>query len=137
YGDTFGAWRELLSVDFWRRFGYEQLVRRQLVFGVAGLFLLGLMVGRVWALEYLLDVWLLAVLAFLVVGARGLYLYPYHQLPVLLVFCLYAGKLLGLPFSRDRILWGRGVLALLCAAAVVVLSVREYRATYLAATEAA
>ncbi len=92
YGtDKWGNWGLLVSLEFWNRLLQSIVVRHFAVFGFV-LFLIGLFLRRKSPEERLFDFWILGVLVFFAIVAKGNYVHSYYQLPFMIPAVVYAAK---------------------------------------------
>jgi len=95
YGtDKWGNWGLPLSWAFWNRMLQSITVIHFAVFGFV-LFIIGLFLPRKSPEERLFDFWILAVMVFFVIVAKGNYVHSYYQLPFMIPAVVYAGKTCG------------------------------------------
>jgi len=93
YGNTFGIWMPvtdkwlnpdlLLSWEFYNRLIFSRISERLLTYGGFAAFIVGLFL-KARNIERVINYWLIGVVIFLLVVARGNYVHDYYQLPVLL-----------------------------------------------------
>lgn len=125
YYHAFGLWRETqLSFGVWsvgtdkwgnldllqskvyyeRVFGFYLFRRTLMPLGVA-LVILGLLVPRTGRHELLVDAWLVAILVYFLIVARGCYEHDYYQLPLLAPAALLVARVL-IRLEQRLVIWG-------------------------------
>ena len=102
YGsDKWGNWNLVASWHFWNGVIFRSLAERWFTWAAFVALLVGIALPRRTRDEGLFDAWLLAVLIYLVIVARGNFVHEYYQMPFLPVGVVYVGKV----FARY---WGSG-----------------------------
>jgi len=115
YGsDKWGNWGLVASPSFWNAVVFRSLAERWLTWVGFPLFLAGLVLPRRTPAERVFDVWLLAILIYFVIVARGNFVHEYYQFPFMPVAVVYLGKAFAraphVPFLRVAL--GVAVLAI-------------------------
>lgn len=92
YGsDKWGNWRLLGNAEFWGRLFLYRIPKLGLAWAGVPLFLYGLLFVRRSADERLFDVWLGALLAYMLVVTQGVFVHDYYLLPAAIPFSYYLG----------------------------------------------
>lgn len=95
YGsDKWGNWDLLLTLDFWKTILWDHLARPLAYVGFL-LLEIGLVMKRRRREEYMLDVWMVALLFYVILVARGNYAHEYYLLPAMVPIALLMGKVCG------------------------------------------
>lgn len=97
YGsDKWGNWDLVFSVRYWNTVLFSHLAERIITWPIMGLFLIGLFHDRRSRTGAVVDVWLVALLVYLIVVAKGNYIHEYYQLPLVPPVVLIVARLLGI-----------------------------------------
>ena len=124
--DKWGNWGLVATIDFWNKILFQGLSERHLTWLGLPLVIAGLSSKKLQPKERLFDFWLLAVLVYTVIVAKGNYVHEYYQLPAMIPLPVFMGK------AMNRVVWERWwqrkwtMLALLCVLGTVVLSLWRY-----------
>lgn len=86
---------------------------------IAGLFLVRRSDG-----ERLFDAWLIAVLIYILIVARGNQVHEYYQLPIMLPGVVFLGKAFAAGMERGRSRWLRGALVVSLCGTLVLSGLR-------------
>jgi hypothetical protein len=92
--DKWGNWWMLAKLDFWNHVLFASIAERHLAWFGLPILVGGLILKRQRASERLFDVWMVALLVYLVVVAKGNYVHEYYQLPFLLPIAVFIAKVL-------------------------------------------
>jgi len=93
YGsDKWGNWDLVSSASFWNGIFFRSLAERWFTWPGFGLFLGGLLLPRRSGTERLFDWWLIAVLIYFVIVAKGNYVHEYYQFPIIPAGVVFVGK---------------------------------------------
>jgi hypothetical protein len=123
--DKFANWSLAFSRGYWYELVVERLAERHATWPGAACVLVGLCLRRRDSRERLFDVWLLSLLVYSLIVARGNSLHEYYQLPWTLPLAFWMARGVAGALSR-----GKRVMPLAAISAVVVLSLGrllEYR----------
>jgi len=123
YGsDKWGNWGLAASPRFWNGVLFRSLAERWFTWAGFPLFLVGLFLPRRTPAEGVFDAWLLAILLYFVIVARGNFVHEYYQFPFLPAGVVFLGKTLArMPaFPLRRVLLG------VALAGIVLLSGIRY-----------
>lgn len=122
--DKWGNLDLLVQPGFYADVFLKSLAERHLTYAGCIPFVVGLLLPRHGRRERLFDVWLLAVVVYILIVARGNRVHEYYQLPFMLPASVFAGRALArfLP-EPGRVQRPRPLLAGLFAACVVGLFV--------------
>ncbi|MDO8736040.1 MAG: glycosyltransferase family 39 protein [Thermoleophilia bacterium] len=124
YGeDKWGIWSLPVTSRFWRQIVLQHFAGGLAYFG-ALIFLAGFVLKRKTKVERFLDLWLVALLVYVLIVAGGVYAHEYYLLPAMLPVALFMGKAFGkltpgLKKPKDV----RQALMLLLLAGVTIFSV--------------
>ncbi len=134
YGNTFGIWE--YGSDKWGNWGLafsagfiekvflNNLAGWYFTWGGALVFLIGLFVKRRAKEERVFDFWLLSVLIYMVIVAKGNYVHEYYQLPFMIPAVVYMGKVYARWFTRRTKIAAAALL--LCLLSILVFSQLRY-----------
>lgn len=93
YGsDKWGNWNLLLTLEFWNGVLFQSLAEKHFTWPIFIVFIFGLFLTRHSLKERFFDFWLLAIIFYFVIVARGNYVHSYYQLPFMLPAVVYLGK---------------------------------------------
>ncbi|MBI2428058.1 MAG: hypothetical protein HYV29_04565, partial [Ignavibacteriales bacterium] len=105
-GLTFGIWEMstdkwgnldlIVSLKFYNDVFFKSLAERHFTYPAFILFLFGLFLKRRWEPEKVFDYWLLAILVYILIVAKGNQVHEYYQLPFMLPGVIFLAK----PFAR-------------------------------------
>jgi 4-amino-4-deoxy-L-arabinose transferase-like glycosyltransferase len=134
YGNTFGIWE--YGSDKWGNWGLafspafiekvflNNLAGWFLTWGGALVFLIGLFLKRQTQEEKVFDFWIISLLVYLVIVAKGNYVHEYYQLPLMIPAAVYIGKVYSRWFTmRTKI---AATALLLCLLSILVFSQLRY-----------
>jgi 4-amino-4-deoxy-L-arabinose transferase-like glycosyltransferase len=79
--DKWGAYRSLLTLDFYNDIVFKSIAERHLTWAGMALFIVGLFLKRRNSRERLADVWLIAVAVYILIVNKGNQVHEYYQLP--------------------------------------------------------
>ncbi len=97
-----------------------RFAHRHLTYPAFAIFVTGLALKRITRTEWMFDVWLLGLVAYLVIVGVGNLEHSYYQLPLLIPTVVFMGKVFGRYFGRPATPTPVAVsLALLLAASVI------------------
>jgi len=119
YGrDKWGNWSLVSSWAFWNALVFRNVAERWLTWAGFALFLLGLFAIPRSTRERLFDLWLIAVLVFFVIVAKGNYVHEYYQWPLLPAASFYLAKAvtIGIHSRRSALVAGTSLALLLMIA---------------------
>jgi len=119
--DKWGNWDMVLSLYYWKRI-FSVLLERYFAWIGFPIFLFGLFLKRKNPRERLFDFWLIAILVYFIIVARGNYEHDYYQLPIMLPACVFMGKVFSRYFMNDKIKDGKTALLALCLAGILFFS---------------
>jgi hypothetical protein len=101
-GLTFGIWGFgtdkwgnsdlLLSLKFYNDVFFKSIAERHFTYAAFILFVIGLFLKRSGERERLFDVWLIAVVVYILIVAKGNQVHEYYNLPFMLPAVVFAGK---------------------------------------------
>jgi 4-amino-4-deoxy-L-arabinose transferase-like glycosyltransferase len=95
YGsDKWGNWDLVRTWEFWNGILFRSIGERWLTWAGVPLMIWGIALPRRSSGERLFDAWLVAILIYFVIVARGNYVHEYYQFPIMPVACVYMGKVL-------------------------------------------
>lgn len=115
YGsDKWGNWGLVASPSFWNAVVFRSLAERWLTWVGFPLFVAGLFLPRRAEAERVFDVWLLAILIYFVIVARGNFVHEYYQFPFLPAAVVYLGKVFARAprFPLRRVALSLGLIAI-------------------------
>ena len=102
YGTTFGIWDYgsgkwgnwslVFSLDYWVQIVFQSMAHKHFALFGFPVFVFGLFLRRRTASERVFDVWLVAMLVYLIIAGRGNFVHEYYQLPLMLPAVVFAGK---------------------------------------------
>lgn len=93
YGlDKWGNWDLIFQWKFWNRIIFQNLAEDYFVWIGFIIFVIGMFLKRKSKLETLSDVWLMALVIYFIIVARGNYIHLYYQLPFMIPAVIYLGK---------------------------------------------
>lgn len=105
-GLTFGIWEVstdkwgnldlIVSLKFYNDVFFKSLAERHFTYPAFILFVFGLFMKRRWEPEKVFDYWLIAILVYILIVAKGNQVHEYYQLPFMLPGVVFLAK----PFSR-------------------------------------
>lgn len=130
YGaDKWGNWELVGTVQFWMTVFVGHLGPQLAVFGAALLYF-GLVIKRSTREEYMLDLWLIALLVYVIIVAKGNYAHEYYLAPAIIPISLIMGKLYGRYLSKfsfrsmnlTQMALLVGIVAMLIPAGVIYLT---------------
>ena len=132
YGsDKWGNWNLLGSLDFWKTVLWDHLAR-QLAFLGFVLLEIGLVVKRRDREEYMLDIWLVALVIYVLLVAKGNFAHEYYLVPAMVPMALVIGKGFGRIVPRlDRKDLGIQQLGMLSLAVLVLAGSAAIYVSYL------
>lgn len=141
-GLTFGIWGFgtdkwgnldiILTLRFYNDIFFKSIAERHLTYAGFIPFLIGLFIWRNTKAERLFDFWLIAVIIYFLIVAKGNQVHEYYQLPFILPAVVYIGKVfsiflpldsLRLSFPSKRLL---SIFFSLCLVGIIVLSYLRY-----------
>ena len=141
-GLTFGIWEAgtdkwanfdmIITPKFYNDVFFKSFAERHLTYAGFIPFVIGLFVSRTSKSERVFDWWLIALLVYVLIVARGNQVHEYYQLPFALPAVAYVGKVFAryMPISslRELVKMGsfRGLFFRLCLVGIVVLSFLRY-----------
>jgi len=121
YGtDKWGNWGLVFGGDYWERIVLERMARDHLTWFGFVVFTVGLFMKRKSPGERIFDVWMIALLVYLVLVGVGNYAHNYYQLPLLLPAVVFMAKPFGRFFSETLPLSARSLALGLLLIGIVV-----------------
>ncbi len=113
YGLSFGIWGFgtdkwgnfdiILTSQFYNRILFQSIAERHLTYAGFLIFFFGLFLKRKSSEEKLFDYWLLAILIYFLIVAKGNQAHDYYQLPFILPAVAYIGKVFDKYVQTDSI----------------------------------
>lgn len=91
-GDKWTNLKTLLNIDFYQGVFLRNIAERHLTYPGFILFIFGLFIKRTNKKEKIFDFWLISVLIYFIVVARGVNAHEYYQLPFTLPASIFIGK---------------------------------------------
>jgi 4-amino-4-deoxy-L-arabinose transferase-like glycosyltransferase len=82
----------LLEPKLYQDIFLQSIAERHLTYPGFILCVWGLFIKRKYELEKLVDFWLIAVVIYILIAAQANRVHEYYQLPIILPFCIYIGK---------------------------------------------
>lgn len=130
--DKWGNFDIVLTLKFYNDIFFKSIAERHLTYAGFIPFLVGLFIKRTTKGERLFDFWLIAVVIYFLIVAKGNQVHEYYQLPFVLPAVVYVGKTFAkhLPLKSFRGLFASkpllSTLFSLCLVGVCVLSYLRY-----------
>lgn len=127
YGsDKWGNWDLVLKLDFWKRVIIDRLAMRHLTWACFAVFLAGLFLKRRTDQERLFDFWLMGVVIYFIIVAKGNYVHDYYQLLFLPPASVFAGKVYARFFSLKTLKSRNSLILIMCLAGFLLLAENRY-----------
>ncbi len=82
----------LLEPKLYHEIFLQSIAERHLTYPGFVLCVWGIFIKRKYELERLIDYWLIAVIIYILIAAQANRVHEYYQLPIILPFCIYIGK---------------------------------------------
>lgn len=101
--DKWGNFDIIITPKFYNRILFQSIAERHLTYAGFLLFVIGLFLKRKSNEEKLFDYWLLAVLIYFLIVAKGNQVHDYYQLPFILPAVAYIGKVFDKYVHTDSI----------------------------------
>jgi 4-amino-4-deoxy-L-arabinose transferase-like glycosyltransferase len=130
--DKWGNFDIILTLKFYNDIFFKSIAERHLTYAGFIPFLIGLFIKRTTKVERLFDFWLIAVVIYFLIVAKGNQVHEYYQLPFILPAVVYVGKAFAkhLPLDSLRTTFASkpllSIFFSLCIVGVVVLSYLRY-----------
>lgn len=122
-----GKWINLeliFSLPFWQQVLLKNLAGSFLTWGGFLVFIAGLFLKRKTPNEKTFDFWLMALLIYIIIAAKGNYMNEYSQLPIILPAVVYMGKVYARYFTKESKI--AASLLLLCLVSILIFSETRY-----------
>jgi 4-amino-4-deoxy-L-arabinose transferase-like glycosyltransferase len=127
YGtDKWGNWNMLITLKFWNKILFQHLAEKHITWPGFPVFLIGLLMKRQTKREKIFDLWLIAVVIYFIIVAKGNYVHDYYQLPFMIPAVVYIGKVYARYF-RPTILLRNKASLMLAISLLGILSCGTYR----------
>lgn len=98
-GDKWSSINTILSLDFYHGVFLRNIAERHLTYAGFILFIAGLFVKRRNKEELIFDFWIISVLIYFIIVARGVNIHEYYQLPFILPASVFIGKIINKIFT--------------------------------------
>lgn len=93
YGkDKWGNWDMLFQFTFWNRIIFQSIAERHLTWCGFVLFVIGFFTPKISTKESTIYVWMLSVIFYFIIVAKGNYIHEYYQLPFIPQATIIIGK---------------------------------------------
>lgn len=100
--DKWGNWNMVMTLDFWNRVLFWHFTKQHMAGFAVIPFVISMFLPRRSSDEKFFDFWLLAMLAFVVIVAKGNYVHDYYQMPLTMPVCIFLGKIFGNYFDLSN-----------------------------------
>jgi 4-amino-4-deoxy-L-arabinose transferase-like glycosyltransferase len=130
--DKWGTFSFLLKPSFYNDIFFKSIAERHLLYPGFILFIWGLFIKRTNEDERIFDLWLIAVIVFILLVSQGNLMQEYYQLPITLPAVVYIGKVLSKYVQFDKLKDTFSLhkfqvsIVLLCLLLIPVLSYLRY-----------
>lgn len=102
-GDKWFSFNTVFNLKFFNDIFLVSLAERHLTYSGFILFFIGLFISRNNIKEYVFDYWIIAVLIYFFVVAKGNQVHEYYQLPFVFPASVFIGKLLSRFFNKSAL----------------------------------
>jgi len=127
YGmDKWGNWNLVLTWKFWNRLLFQNLAEDYFVWIGFIILILGLFIRRRSKLEGVFDAWILALIVYFIIVAKGNFVHLYYQLPFMIPGVVYLGKFYAQHFYQGGFKNLRTILLTISLIGICVLTVGRY-----------
>ncbi len=100
YGtDKWGNWELLLTSEFYNRILFKSIAERHLTWAGFVAFVIGLFIKRTSREERVFDFWLISIVIYFLIVAKGNQVHEYYQLPFVIPAAVFVGKTFSRYFS--------------------------------------
>jgi hypothetical protein len=129
YGsDKWGNWSLLSSPEFWNGIIFQSLAEKHFTWPLFLVFIFSLFLKRLSLKERFFDIWLLAIIFYFIVVARGNFVHSYYQLPFMIPAVVYLGKVYARYFKSPILKSPQSLILTICLSGMIVLGGWKYRA---------
>lgn len=130
--DKWGNFDIILTLKFYNDIFFKSIAERHLTYAGFIPFLIGLFIKRTTKGERLFDFWLIAVIIYFLIVAKGNQVHEYYQLPFILPAVVYVGKAFSKYLPLDSLRFSfvskplQSIFFSLCLVGIIVLSYLRY-----------
>jgi len=127
YGsDKWGNWNLVFTLKFWNRILFQNLAEDYFVWIGFVIFIIGLSIKRKTKQEKLFDIWIISLVIYFVIVARGNYVHLYYQLPFMIPATVFLGKVFMRNFSPHIFKNKKSLVLSICLIGILVLGAGRY-----------
>lgn len=127
YGkDKWGNWDLIFTLRFWNRILFQSLAENYFVWIGFIIFIVGLFIRRRSKLEAVFDVWIIALVVYFMIVARGNYVHLYYQLPFMIPGVVYLGKVYAQHFNHGGLKNKKTIFLATSLIGICLLTVGRY-----------
>ncbi len=125
--DKWGNLNLLYSWSFYTNVFYSTIAERLLTLVATNLFIIGLFVKKEFKYEKVFDIWLIALIIYIIIVAQGNLTHDYYQLPFVLPAVVFIGKIIGkYSFNDLKYLKEQKIIPILLTISLIFLMCLSY-----------